>query len=145
MRNSHQTDQTVQNSTTLTRSRSIGFRSNGRGGLRAKRGGGFRQARRILIRRPRMRASGQSAVGDGGGRRRAAAEIAGETQSRVLVHGLTCGLHLREAHELVKLAGAAAAAERRRGDWLTRQHGLRSPAKVRQASTDDTARGVDNT
>jgi hypothetical protein len=60
----------------LTRSRSVGSRFDGCGHTRAKRGGRFDQARRILIRRPRTRASGRSAAG--GERQRWPAEFASD-------------------------------------------------------------------
>jgi hypothetical protein len=49
------------------------------------------------------------------GGRRAAAELAGETQSWVFGLGSMRGRHLGEARELVKLAGAVAAAAQSHG------------------------------
>jgi hypothetical protein len=66
--------------------------------------------------------SGRSAAG-GGRRRWPVAELAGETQSRVPVHGLACRLHLSEARELVKLAGAVTAVVTRRSRRATRRRG----------------------
>jgi hypothetical protein len=112
--------------THLTRSR-----SNGCDYTRAKRRGGFRQARRISIRRRGCsRAAGRrQAARDGGGRRRAAGELAGETQSRVPVHGLACGLHLSEAHDLAKLAGAVTTVVTRRHRRATRRRGSAEATK----------------
>jgi hypothetical protein len=87
--------------------RLVGSRSDGRGCAQA--------------------ASRRWAAGDGGGRRRAAAELAGETQSRFPVHGLACGLHLSEARELTNHPEAATAAEMRRGGRSTRRRVSRTP------------------
>jgi hypothetical protein len=81
--------------------RRVGSRSDGRGCTRAV---GRRRA-----------------AGDAGGRRRAAAELADETQYRVLGLGLTRGEHLRKVREVAKLAGAVALAERQRSGRSTQR------------------------
>jgi hypothetical protein len=68
------------------------------------------------------------------GRRNAAAgderrQARRRTRSRVLVHELKRGRHLREAREQAKLAGVEGAAETRRRGRTTRRCGSRTPAR----------------
>jgi hypothetical protein len=55
-------------------------------------------------------------------------------QSRVPVHELRRGRHLREEREQAKLTGAAVATETRRSGRSTRQRGTRTPARSQGCS-----------
>jgi hypothetical protein len=83
------------------------------------------QGRRILIRRPRMNASGGAAEGDGR-RRRPAVNGGGarrRTRSRVPGLDLKRGEHLRAARETAKQPRAAAAAGTRWSGHTSRRRG----------------------
>jgi hypothetical protein len=127
--------------TRLTRSRSVGSRSNGCGGLRVRQaagcvgsgsdGSGHPQAagldlvRWISIRRPRTRASAErrrAAVAGGGVRQR--------TRTWAPGHDLKRGRHLRAARGTAKPTGAATAAETRRRGRTTRRRGSETPARA---------------
>jgi hypothetical protein len=104
-------------------SRSIGSESGSYGCERVKRGGRLNQVRRILIRRRMTRVCGRRRGKADGERLRRRSSLAGP-QSRVSGHGLGREWLLCDARELARLAGAAATAERRRGDRTTRRRGF---------------------